>query len=94
MCLPVLLALFVPRVTLAILWFFGYTQGRFHPWWLGVLGFLFLPYLTCAYLFVHWYSGGNVDGPVHLVILAVGLLLDLGSMGWGRSHRARRVRAA
>jgi len=88
MCLIVLLGLLVPRVALALLWLFEKTQGKFDPWWLGLLGFLFLPYTTLTYVLVHLYTGASPDSVVHLLLLLVALILDTGA--WSGTRRRRR----
>ena len=55
---------------------------------LGCLGFLFMPLTTLAYAWAI-NSRGSVQG-VHLVVLVVAVMIDLGLIGAGaRSTRAR-----
>lgn len=93
MCLVVLLGAMLPRLTLAAIWFF--TDPRWtrvlEPWWLGLLGFLFLPYTTLAYVAIGHYSGAvSVQSMPHLIIMLMALLVDFGA--WGGSHRHYRSR--
>ena len=93
MCLIVLLGAMVPRITLALIYVF--TDGPWtrvlEPWWLGLLGFLFLPYTTLAYVVIHHVSGDvSVHNMPHLIIMLVALLIDVGA--WGGSHRHYRSR--
>lgn len=91
MCLVVLLGLMVPRVVLAALLFLTDWLRVIDPWWLGVLGFVALPYTTLAYVSIHHYSGNvTTDSMAHMVIMLVALLTDVGA--WGGSHRYRRGR--
>lgn len=88
MCLFVALGLLLPRVTLAALWFFDETRGVYDPWWLGLLGFLFLPYTTLAWCLIHMYSGAVVMNPATMIILAVALISDTGM--WHGTRRSRK----
>lgn len=91
MCFIVLLGAALPRVTLAVLWFLTQWLDVLRPWWLGVLGFLFLPYTTLAYVSIHHYSGTvSVQEMPHLIIMLVALVVDLGS--WKGGHRQYRTR--
>jgi hypothetical protein len=88
MCFIVLLGAMVPRITLALIWFFTDEPWTrvLQPWWLGLLGFLFLPYTTLAYVAIHHYSGNvSVHAMPHLIIMLLALLIDVGA--WGGSHR-------
>jgi hypothetical protein len=91
MCLVVVLGALVPRVTLALLWLFGDWTRVLTPWWLGFLGFLFLPYTTLAYVAIHRWSGDvTSQNMAHLVIMLIALLVDFGA--WGGSHKHYRAR--
>ena len=82
-CLLVLLALALPRVTIALLWFLSsWFQGVFASWLLPVLGFIFAPVTLLWYSTVHHWWGG-VWGPWQIAGLVVAILLDL-SPGAGR----------
>jgi formate hydrogenlyase subunit 3/multisubunit Na+/H+ antiporter MnhD subunit len=92
MCLVVLLGAVLPRLTLALLWFFTEWTRVLAPWWLGFLGFLVLPYTTLAYVCIHHWSGDvSASNMGHLVIVLVSLLMDAGS--WGGSHKHYRARS-
>jgi hypothetical protein len=91
MCLVVLLGALVPRVTLALLWLFKDWTRVLSPWWLGVLGFLLLPYTTLAYVLIHHWSGDvSVQYMPHLVIMIVAVLIDVGAWGGSRKHYRSR----
>jgi hypothetical protein len=81
-------------LTLALLWFFtgppSWTSVL-QPWWLGLLGFFFLPYTTLAYVVIHHYSGVvSVDNMAHLIVMLIALLIDFGA--WRGGHRHYRSR--
>ena len=85
--MPVLLgffSLFVPRLVVAILWFFTtWFQGLFDTRLWPILGFIFLPTTLLWYSAVqHWFEGQWTLWPV--VGLVFALMLDVWS-GRGRS---------
>lgn len=89
MCLVVLLGLVVPRLTLFLLWLFDYRGlAGVHPWWLGLLGFLAVPYTTLAYTLLHGASG-EVGGVGHMLILAIALLMDTSAWRGTRKKREK-----
>jgi hypothetical protein len=91
MCLFVLLGALLPRVTLVLLWLFTELTRVLEPAWLGILGFLFLPYTTLAYVLIYHYSGAvTVQNMAHLIIMIIAVLADLGA--WGGSHKHYRSR--
>ena len=85
-CLLALLALALPRVTIAGLWFFStWFRGVFDTWLWPLVGFLFAPFTLLWYSVVHnWYGG--VWGTWQIVGLVVAILLDL-SPSSGRRRR-------
>ena len=91
MCLVVLFGALLPRVTLALLYIFSAWTSVLEPWWLGFLGFLFLPYTTLAYVVIHHYSGNVTTASIaHIVIMIIALLTDFGAWGGGHRHYRKR----
>ena len=90
-CVVVVLALLVPRVVMFFIWLLTtwFTQA-FQSWWVPLLGFLFMPYTTLAYM-AAMLSAGQVSGWwLALVIFAA--LVDAGHWGGGgRTWRRRRI---
>jgi hypothetical protein len=76
-CFLVLLALALPRLTIALLWFFSnWFHGRFDSILWPILGFVFLPTTLLWYTAVqHWFGGTWTLWPV--VGIVVALLIDL-----------------
>ncbi len=78
--MPLLLlvvALFLPRVVIALLWFFStWFQGVFDTFIIPILGFLFLPYTLLWYSVVENVYGGHWD-ILQIVILFVAMMFDL-----------------
>jgi|SRR5580698_4762866 hypothetical protein len=91
-CLFALVAAFSARFALFLVWIFtDRLTIAFRSGWEGVLGFIFLPYATLFYALV--YAPGKGVDPFGWVIVAVGVLLDLGSHLFGsRAERSRSRR--
>lgn len=88
-CLLGLLGLITPRVVIVVLVIFTDYIGRaFDSFLWPLLGFFFLPTTTLAWA---WATNtrGEVAG-VHLIVVVLAVLLDLGVIGGGRSSLARR----
>ncbi len=76
-CLFGVLALFVPRLTVAVLWFFSHWfDGLFDSLLWPVLGFLFAPTTLLWYSVVENVYGG-AWGTLQIVVLVIALMLDL-----------------
>jgi hypothetical protein len=80
-CFLVILALFLPRVVVLILWFFtDWFHGVFDVLLWPILGLIFLPLTLLWYsAVVNWYGGVWSIVPVLGLIFAV--LLDLSPSG-------------
>jgi hypothetical protein len=70
------------------MWLFAYTATAFKTNLWPLLGFLFMPYTTCAYAIGMNETGGFQGWS--LLLLIIGVVLDLGSHG-GSARRTRRV---
>ena len=91
-CLVALIGLGAPRLALFFVWVFtdrlkiAFTSGL-----VAFLGFLLLPFTTLfwalAYAPVKGVSGFG------LILVALGVMLDLGSYGAGSTGQRRRARA-
>ena len=80
------LALFMPRLAIVLVVVFSDYIGRAYETWVWpLLGFVFLPLTTLAYAWAI-NSRGSVTG-IHLVVLLLAVLIDLGLIGG--SSRAR-----
>jgi hypothetical protein len=86
-CLISLVALFVPRVVIVLLWLFtSWFGGIFAIALWPLLGFIFLPTTLLWYTAVqHWFGGQWTLWPVVGIVIA--LLIDLSPA----SGRRRRV---
>ncbi len=85
--LILLFALFIPRVTLVLLWFFtDWFHGVFESALWPVVGFLFLPLTTLWYSVVMKFFGGEW-GIVPIIGGVIAVLIDLSPV----QYRRRRV---
>ena len=88
-CLIVLLVLLLPRTVMVVLWLFSsYLSTAFGTWVWPLIGFFVLPTTTLAYAVAQNRYGG-VRG-VGLVLVILGVLVDLGSLGGGGRGAGRR----
>lgn len=91
-CLVTLAGFFFPRVVMLVLllatdWF----ARSFQTWYWPVLGFVFMPYTTLAYMISLVYGGGVTGG--YIVLVVVGVVLDLGVHRDSSSKAAKPKRA-
>ena len=90
-CLLGLLALVAPRFVLVLLWLFtDYLASAFHSFVWPLLGFILAPATTLGYAVAQNEFGG-IRG-MGIVLIALGVLLDLGVIGGGASRRRRAAR--
>jgi hypothetical protein len=89
-CFVVALALFTPRLVVALLWFFTtWFVGLFVSLLWPIVGFVFLPTTLLWYSAVHhWFGGAWTLWPV--VGLVVALVIDLSPVREHRRFRRRR----
>ena len=91
-CVFTILLFFGPRLAILVWWLINrlYVSRAFdNSWLLGILGWIFLPWLTLMYLIV--YPGGI--GGLDWLWLGLGLLADLAYYaggGWGNRRRVGR----
>ena len=75
-CFVGVLAFLGPRAAIAAIWIFGdRVDLAFGSWWLPLLGLLFLPWTTLAYL-IAWQPGG-LDGNWDALLIVLGVGLDI-----------------
>ena len=86
-CVLVALALLVPRVVMFFIWLLtNWFDIAFTSRLVPLLGFLFLPYTTLAYMAAIVNAGAVTGGWLVLIIIAV--FVDVGH--WGSGPAARR----
>ncbi len=83
-CLIFIFALLFPRVILVATWIVNPTfiLDAYNGWVLPLIGLVFLPMTTLAYAWAVTFEGGaaSIAG---IVVVALGVLYDLGSHGGG-----------
>jgi hypothetical protein len=90
-CVLGCIALVAPRLTIVLIVIFSDYIGRAYDTLLWpLLGFFFMPLTTLAYAWAI-NSRGSVDG-LHLVVVIIAVLIDLGIIGGGARSRRRRDR--
>lgn len=91
-CLLTTLVLLGPRAAVLVWWFLDPARFRitFDSVMWPILGFLFLPWTTLAYLAV-WLPGAGIQG-FDWIWLTLGLLIDLGSYTGGAYGNRDRLR--
>lgn len=77
-CLVTIAGFFFPRVVMVVLLVFTTWFSRgFATWYWPLLGFLFMPYTTLAYLVSMIYNGNQLSGG-YIVLVVIGVFLDFG----------------
>jgi hypothetical protein len=90
-CLVALVALFSPRLAIFLIWLFGDRMSyAFDSFWIGFIGFLFLPWTTLAWTVAYAPIQG-VTGFGWFVV-ALGVIFDISS--YASASQARRARRA
>ena len=87
-CILPIVSLFMPRVVMAFIWLLTnwFSLAFKTPLW-PVLGFLFMPYTSLAYMAAMLNGGGQIT-LFWVVVLIIAVLWDLG--GQGGSFRRRK----
>jgi hypothetical protein len=94
-CLVGCLAAAFPRLTLVLVWLLNenYLKHAYEQWYWPVLGFVFLPTTTLAFAFgMNTLGKPGVMEPLGWLLVAIALLMDLGTAGSGSSHARERMR--
>ena len=83
-CLAAVFALFVPRVVIAVVWFFtSWFEGIFESLLIPILGFIFLPTTLLWYsVVVNIYEGEW--GLLQIVVAIIAVIIDLSPAGGNR----------
>jgi hypothetical protein len=84
-------ALLGPRLVLAFWWIFGNkVDAAFDSWFVPLLGLIFLPWTTLAYV-IAWQPGG-LDGNWDVLLIVLGVGLDI--LTYMHRFAAKAVRPA
>jgi hypothetical protein len=75
-CFVGMVAILGPRIAIGAIWLFGdRVELAFDSWWLPLLGLIFLPWTTLAYL-IAWQPGG-LDGNWDALLIVLGIGMDI-----------------
>lgn len=92
MCLVVLASFISPRLGIFLLQLFSDRPSQaFDSFWIGLFGFLFLPWTTLAWIICYSWPKG-VSGFGWFVVLFM-FFVDLASYGSGAREQRRRQQA-
>ena len=90
-CLIALFALIGPRVALIFTWIFSGMIGRaIDSWFVALLGFLFLPWTTLAYVVMYDVGSGREVSGIEWFLVGLAFLVDITSWLGGRRWRDYR----
>ena len=91
-CVLALLAMVSPRLAIFFVWVFTNRMSvAFDHGWMGVVGFLFLPWTTLAWTFCYAPVRG-VSG-FGWIIVVLALVTDLGTYGGSSQMKRRQANA-
>jgi hypothetical protein len=88
-CLLVLFMVFGPRLFLIAVWLLTNWYAAFDSRLVALLGWLFLPYTSLAWMFIYFHNAGQIQGG-YLILLVLAVLVDIGVLPG--SHRAVKQR--
>lgn len=89
-CLFLLVVLMIPRVALALMWYFSFYLERAFQGGivLPVIGFIFFPLTTIVYAWE--LNNGMPTAGINLLWLLAAVVIDLGGLGGGARRQSRR----
>ncbi|MHC4717611.1 MAG: hypothetical protein ACYS5V_11625 [Planctomycetota bacterium] len=91
-CLLVVIALILPRTLMVFIWLLtDWFSRAYEGALLPVLGFLFMPYTTLAYM-AAMIRNHNTLSPFWAVVVVIAALVDISHWGSTRAVRRRRAR--
>jgi hypothetical protein len=83
----------VPRLVLIFMWFFSdQAQDAIEGIFIPILGFLFLPFTTMAYILV-WNPQSGVSGSAWIIVIG-GLLFDIGTYALSRYANRLKIQSS
>ena len=91
-CIVALIALISPRFAIFLVWLFDNDRmsAAFNSFWIGLLGFLFLPWTTLAWAVCY----APIRGVTGFGWFVVGIAFLADIMTYVSSHQARQQRRA
>ena len=87
-CLLPIIAIFMPRVALVLIYLFtNWIEQSFQTLLWPLLGFLLMPYTTLAWMCVMLFNARQMSG-IWIIVLVVAVVMDLGGQGGSARRRA------
>jgi len=84
-CIGALVLLLGPRIFLIGVWLLTNWYDAFDSALLAILGWLFLPYTSLAWMYVYFHNAGQASGP-YMLLMIIAVMFDVGVFGSG--HRS------
>lgn len=88
-CLLALLLFFGPRVVLVFAWFLSDWYAAFDSRLVAILGWVFLPWTSLAWMYTYFTNAGDVSGG-YLLLFIASVLADIGVFSGGATNLKRR----
>jgi hypothetical protein len=90
-CLLLIIAVFFPRFVMAMIFIFtNWFSAAFNSALWPILGFLFMPYTTLAYMAAMLNNHHTVNGG-WMALVVIAALVDIGGQGGSTRRRRRRI---
>ena len=91
-CCIAFIGLLLPRILMVFIFFLtDWFPLAYRTWIWPLLGFLFMPYTTLAYMAAMLKNNGSLSG-WWLALFIVAIVVDIGHWGGGGASHARRRR--
>lgn len=88
-CVIALVLFFGPRVALALGWLFTDWYTAFSSTLVALLGFVFLPWTSLAWMYTFFHNDGALSGG-YVLLIVLGALGDLSAFGGHRHYQRWR----
>ena len=88
-CLIALVLFFGPRVALALIWLLTDWYAAFSSSIVALLGFIFLPWTSLAWMYTYFHNGAALSGG-YVLLIVLGALADLSAFGSHRHYKRWR----
>jgi hypothetical protein len=80
---------FGPRVALALIWLMTDWYVSFSSSIVALLGFIFLPWTSLAWMYTYFHNNGAATG-IYVLLIVAGAIADLSAVGGHRHYKRWR----